>query len=96
MSTVLLLSRFLNSAWLVGPIFDKELRVSSRRKRNYFLRSGYIILLGVFVLSTWYSTVIFRSSGSAVYQISRLSQAGRRIITAIIWFQFIVTQLLAV
>ncbi len=96
MSTVLILSRFLNPAWLAGPIFEKELRVSSRRKRNYYLRCVYIILLGVFVISTWYSTVIFRSSGSAVYQISRLSQAGRRIITAIIWFQFIVAQLIAV
>ncbi|MHC4584779.1 MAG: ABC transporter permease subunit [Planctomycetota bacterium] len=96
MSTVLLLSRLFNPVWLTGPIFDKELRVSSRRKRNYFLRCGYIIFLGIFVLSTWYSTVIFRSSGSVVYQVSRLSQAGRYIITAIIWFQFIVAQLIAI
>jgi hypothetical protein len=25
---------------LIGPIFDKELRVSSRRQRNYVLRSA--------------------------------------------------------
>ena len=91
-----LFSKSFNPVWLAGPIFDKELRVSSRRKRNYFLRCGYIIFLGIFVLSTWYSTVVLRSSGSAVYQISRLSQAGRYIITAIIWFQFIVAQLIAV
>ena len=89
-------SKSFNPVWLAGPIFDKELRISSRRKRNYYLRCCYIILLGVFVLSTWYSTVVFRSSGSAVYQASRLSQAGRHIITAIIWFQFIVAQLVAV
>jgi len=89
-------SKSFNPVWLAGPIFDKELRVSSRRKRNYYLRCCYIILLGIFVLSTWYSTVIFRSSGSAVYQISRLSQAGRHIITAIIWFQFIVAQIIAI
>ena len=98
MTTALLsfFSKLFNPVWLTGPIFDKELRVSSRRKRNYFLRCGYIILLGVFVLSTWYSTVVLRSSGSAVYQISRLSQAGRQIITAFIWFQFIVAQLVAI
>jgi len=98
MTTALLsfFSKLFNPVWLTGPIFDKELRVSSRRKRNYFLRCGYIILLGVFVLSTWYSTVVLRSSGSAVYQASRLSQAGRYIITAIIWFQFIVAQLVAI
>ena len=89
-------SKSFNPVWLAGPIFDKELRVSSRRKRNYYLRCCYIILLGIFVLSTWYTTVIFRSSGSAVYQISRLSQAGRHIITAIIWFQFIVAQIIAI
>ncbi len=88
--------KLFNPIWLTGPVFDKELRVSSRRKINYFLRCAYIIFLGIFVLSTWYSTVIFRSSGSAVYQVSRLSQAGRYIITAIIWFQFIVAQLIAI
>ena len=98
MATALLgfFSKLFNPIWLTGPIFDKELRVSSRRKRNYFLRCGYIILLGVFVLSTWYSTVVLRSSGSAVYQISRLSQAGKNIITSIVWFQFVVAQLVAI
>jgi len=98
MTTALLsfFSKLFNPVWLTGPLLDKELRVSSRRKRNYFLRCGYIILLGVFILSTWYSTVVLRSSGSAVYQASRLSQAGRHIITAIIWFQFIVAQLVAI
>lgn len=98
MTTALLsfFSKLFNPVWLTGPLLDKELRVSSRRKINYFLRCGYIILLGVFILSTWYSTVVLRSSGSAVYQASRLSQAGRHIITAIIWFQFIVAQLVAI
>ena len=31
--------------WLTGPILDKELRVSSRRRRNYWLRFVYIALL---------------------------------------------------
>jgi len=86
----------LSFSWLTGPIFDKELRVSSRRKRNYFLRFAYILLLSVFILSIWYSTLGIRSSGSAVYQISRLSSAGRQIITTIVWFQFIAAQLIAI
>jgi len=83
-------------SWLTGPIFDKELRVSSRRRRNYFLRFAYILLLSVFILSIWYSTLGIRSSGSIVYWVSRLSQAGKHIITTIVWFQFIAAQLIAI
>ena len=32
----------LRLSWLTGPIFDKELRVSSRRRRNYVLRFVYV------------------------------------------------------
>jgi len=81
---------------LTGPIFDKELRVSSRRRRNYFLRFAYILLLSIFILSIWYSTLGIRSSGSAVYQISRLSSAGKQAISTIVWFQFIAAQLIAI
>ncbi len=81
---------------LAGPVFDKELRVSSRRRRSYVLRVGYIALLSIFILFAWYSTVAFRGSGSGVYQVSRLSQAAIRMATTIVWFQFIVAQVLAV
>jgi len=89
-------SNLFDPVRLFGPIFDKELRVSSRRKKNYFLRFAYILLLSIFILSIWYSTLGIRSSGSAVYQISRLSSAGRQIITTIVWFQFITAQLIAI
>lgn len=89
-------SNLFDPVRLFGPIFDKELRVSSRRKINYFLRFAYILLLSIFILSVWYSTLGIRSSGSAVYQISRLSSAGRQIITTIVWFQFIAAQLIAI
>ncbi|MBA7683009.1 hypothetical protein ES703_91365 [subsurface metagenome] len=88
--------RFLNPAWLTGPIFDKELRVSSRRRRNYFLRFAYIGLLTIFVVSVWYIAVAIGSSGSAAFQVSRMSEAGKYIVTSIIWFQFIAVQLIAV
>ena len=81
---------------LFGPIFDKELRVSSRRKRNYVLRFAYILVLSIFIVSIWYSTIGIRSSGSTVYQISRFSSAGRHIMTTIAWFQFIAAQLIAI
>jgi ABC-type transport system involved in multi-copper enzyme maturation permease subunit len=81
---------------LFGPIFDKELRISSRRRRNYFLRFAYVVLLSIFIMSIWYSTLATRSSGSAVYQISRLSLAGKQAISTIVWFQFIVAQLVAI
>jgi len=88
--------KVLNLSWLTGPIFDKELRVSSRRRRNYLLRFAYILLLSIFILLIWYSTFDIRSSGSAVYIASRLSQAGRQVITIISWFQFIAAQLIAI
>jgi ABC-type transport system involved in multi-copper enzyme maturation permease subunit len=85
-----------NPIRLTGPIFDKELRISSRRRRNYFLRSGYVALLSIFILFAWYSAFGIRSSGSAVYQISRLPQVSRTVITVVVWFQFVAAQLIAV
>lgn len=89
-------SNLFNPVRLTGPIFDKELRVSSRRRRNYFLRFGYVVLLSIFILSVWYSTFGISSSGSTLYQVSRLSQLGRNVIITIVWFQFVVAQLIAV
>ena len=89
-------SDVFNPIRLIGPIFDKELRVSSRRRRNYLLRVAYIALLSGYILLAWYSTVGIRSSGSVVYKISRLSEVGRAVITAVIWFQFVAAQLIAV
>jgi len=89
-------SNLFDPVRLFGPIFDKELRVSSRRRRNYFLRFAYILLLSIFILSIWYSTLGIRSSGSAVYQISRLSSAGKQAISTIVWFQFLTAQLIAI
>ena len=38
---------------LAGPIFTKELRVASRRKRNYALRLVYLGLLLAFAGFAW-------------------------------------------
>ncbi len=84
-------------SWLTGPIFDKELRVSSRRRRNYVLRSVYVALLSVFILYVWFATVSFgRAASPAVFQVSRMARVGKNVITAIIWFQFVAAQLIAI
>jgi len=86
--------RFLSLSWLTGPIFDKELRVSSRRRRNYTLRLIYVIMLSFFVAIVWLSVV--KSEGSTAYQKSRMALAGKTIVTTIVMFQFFATQVIAV
>jgi hypothetical protein len=36
------LMRAFNPLRLAGPVFDKELRVASRRRRTYLLRFAYV------------------------------------------------------
>ena len=79
---------------LTGPIFDKELRVSSRRRRNYVLRFAYIALLTTFLALIWVEVMGHSSSG--VYRISRMAEAGKAIIVYMVWFQYCATQILAV
>jgi len=88
-------TELLNPARLFGPIFDKELRVSSRRRRNYVLRSGFCLALIIFILSMWFSTIGIRGSGSLLYQVSRYSQVSRAVIISFHWYQFIAVQLIA-
>jgi ABC-type transport system involved in multi-copper enzyme maturation permease subunit len=86
---------FLSLSRLTGPIFGKELRISSRRRRNYVLRCAYVALLTVFVVVVWLDQVR-HVSASGLYSASRMAEAGKRIVIIIVWFQFCVTQLLAV
>ncbi|MEJ2704996.1 MAG: ABC transporter permease [Sedimentisphaerales bacterium] len=89
------ISRVLGLSRLMGPIFSKELRVSSRRRRNYILRSVYLIFLTVFLTMIWLDVVNFtRVSGT--YVVSRMAQAGKQIIVTLVWFQFYATQIVAV
>jgi len=87
-------ARFLSPFRLTGPIFDKELRVSSRRRRNYVLRFAYVALLTAFLVLVWIEAM--GQSGSAVYRISRMAEAGKSIVIYIVWFQYCATQFLAV
>ena len=86
----------LNPSRLAGPVLDKELRVSSRRKRNYFLRFTYVCLLTGFIAFAWFFTTRIGGSTSATYQVSRMSVTGRYVTSTIIWFQFVAIQLVAI
>ena len=85
--------RLVSLSWLTGPIFDKELRVSSRRRRNYVLRFAYLGLLTILLILFW--SIAVRPGQSGLFQSSRMAQAGQMIIACIVWFQFIATQILA-
>jgi len=79
---------------LIGPILDKELRVSSRRQRNYVLRSVYLLLLLVFIVIVWSNLDTSVSSPSQLSQ--RMALAGTQVVAMIVAFQFVALQLLAI
>ena len=79
--------------WLTGPIFAKELRVSSRRRRNYVLRLLYVALLTVFVVLVWLGSVRSYYGPYAQY---RMVMAGKMITFTVMAFQFCALQMLAV
>jgi len=84
----------LDPTWLTGPIFDKELRVSSRRRKNYTLRFFYILILTVFIAVVWLGVV--EMQGNATVQQSRMAVAGKQIVSTVVIFQFVAMQILAV
>ena len=88
-------SNLFDPARLFGPIFEKELRVSSRRKRNYITRFAYLVFLTAFLSVIWLDAVDFTVS-SGTHAASRLAQAGKQIIVTLVWFQFYAIQLVAV
>jgi ABC-2 type transport system permease protein len=88
------LIRVAGLSWLTGPIFDKELRVSSRRRRNYVLRFLYVTFFMALLCLFWLDLVVHQSS--SLYQISRMAEAGRRIILVVVWFQFLTSQFVAI
>ncbi len=92
----LLLERLLGLlrlSWLTGPIFDKELRVSSRRRRNYALRFVYVAAFTFWLAMIWHGVV--SEGSSSVYQSSRRAEAGQLIVIFVAWFQFIAAQVVA-
>lgn len=93
--TAAILRKTATLSWLTGPIFDKELRISSRRKRNYFLRVAYLVLLLLILSLIWVEEIGTRTK-STVYQVSRLSQIGIMITGVIVIVQFYAAQIITV
>lgn len=81
--------------WIAGPILEKELRVASRRRRNFILRFAYLVLLSTFAVMMWLSIVLF-NSGSPSYRASQMAVAGLGIVSFVLWFQFITLPLISV
>jgi len=89
------LCRLLSPAWAFGPIFAKELRVSSRHRRNYALRFAYLISLTIFVAAVWVDQMRWvRSAG--VFSASRMPETGKNITAYIVLFQFWAAQLVTI
>jgi len=90
------LGRWLRPPSITGPIFAKELRTSSRRRRNYVLRGVYLLVLTAVLVLVWLATVYSGSGASGVYAVTRHAEAGKAIIGSLAWFQFLAAQVVAV
>ncbi|MHC4717494.1 MAG: ABC transporter permease [Planctomycetota bacterium] len=84
------------AGWASGPILGKELRVSSRRRRNFALRTAYVGLLVVFVMLVWLAVVEPHVHRTGAYEAARMSEAGKAIVCTVVWFQLCALQLVAV
>ncbi|MCF7972517.1 MAG: ABC transporter permease, partial [Phycisphaerae bacterium] len=84
---------WLGLGWLTGPIFGKELRVSSRRRRHYAVRSLYIGALAVMLFFVW--ILMARSVQRSAYQSGQLSEMGLMITMLVTWSQFLLCQIVA-
>ena len=74
------------------PVLAKELRVAGRRRRSYALRVAYVALLAVFVAVVWARHVRLEAAGAGIY---RMPDAGKRVATEVLWFQFFALQVAA-
>jgi ABC-type transport system involved in multi-copper enzyme maturation permease subunit len=88
---------FLSPTRITGPIFEKELRVASRRKRTYLLRVFYLLAITAFIGFVW-SNIVNRAfhNGYSVNVAAQMAEVGKMIITYIAWFQFYTMPTLAV
>jgi ABC-type transport system involved in multi-copper enzyme maturation permease subunit len=84
--------------WLVavtGPILDKELRVTSRRRFTYVLRVVYLVLLAALIGGIW--LLAFRNRGySPLMVAAQMAEVGKAIVGTVAIFQFIALPLMAI
>lgn len=79
---------------VIGPLSDRELRIASRRVRSYALRTGYIVLLCILMLSSWYQIVGLQNRSPA-FGVSRATVVSAEVACRILLFQFVAAQLVA-
>ncbi len=87
--------RFVCLRWLTGPILEKELRVASRKRRQYLLRLAYPLIFAAVLASVWAANAP-GSDVSPAYMTAQLAEFGRTLALAIVIFQFIALHFLAV
>lgn len=91
-NTILNILEYINPSRFFGPIFMKELIISSRRRRIYLLRFAYILVLASFIFSLFTD---ISDQNSKIFIVSQMAQIGIHVTTTIVWFQFIAVQFLA-
>jgi ABC-type transport system involved in multi-copper enzyme maturation permease subunit len=78
-----------------SAVLNKELRSASRRRRYYLLRSAYIGMQILAWAMLWIFATDFNASPS-VYATGMMSQVARSIWVGMVWFQFLLSQILMV
>jgi ABC-type transport system involved in multi-copper enzyme maturation permease subunit len=82
---------------MFGPCLTKELRGTSRRLRHYILRAAYVAALALFMVAVW--MLVFDegpAGGGNVYSVSRMANAGKSVVSWVVWFEFVAAHALAV
>jgi len=90
------MARWYRPDWWAGPILRKELCVTSRQRKYYLLRLAYVGLLCAVIFHFWHSIAAVGGGSTAVGQVARSGEVGKRVIVTIVWFQFVAAQVLAV
>jgi len=88
------MTALLRPGTLLGPILDKEMRVTARRRRYYALRSAYLGLLMLLVLLIW-PQALSTYHWQAV-QLAAMTETGIAFVVLLTWFQFIGLQIVTV
>jgi hypothetical protein len=87
---------WLNPLRWVGPVLDKELRVLSRQKRTYWLRSLYPLLLLLIVSGAWMFMRYAPNASRTSLALSGMAQMARMLVFIMTWIQFVLCQFMAV
>jgi ABC-type transport system involved in multi-copper enzyme maturation permease subunit len=82
--------------WLTSAIFDKELRVASRRRRYYLLRVIYISVLLLIVWVGWFKDLGWWRWGGGGYTSAYMAERAKLICAYICQYQFFGLQIAAV